>query len=65
MVSAMPEVVLITTSEVSARFGVTPQSVRRWITEGKISPAFTTPGGHHRFRLSDVEALMGVTEASA
>ncbi|MCV7255633.1 helix-turn-helix domain-containing protein [Mycobacterium hackensackense] len=60
----MPETVLITTSDVSTRFGVSSQSVRRWIAQGKLQPATVTPGGHYRFRLADIEALLGV-EASA
>ncbi|MCV7358522.1 MerR family transcriptional regulator [Mycolicibacterium fluoranthenivorans] len=60
----MPKVDLITTSGVADRFGVDSSAVRRWVSEGKITPAFTTPGGHYRFRLSDIEALLGV-EASA
>lgn len=60
----MPEVTLITTSQVATKFGVDSSAVRKWIAEGKITPAVTTPGGHHRFRLSDVESLMGI-EASA
>lgn len=60
----MPETALITTSQVSSRFGVTSQSVRRWVAEGKVTPAITTPGGHYRFRVADIETLLGI-EASA
>lgn len=61
----MPEIALLTTSEVSSRFGVTSTTVRRWISEGKLKPAVTTPGGHYRFRLSDIESLLLGVEASA
>lgn len=60
----MPEVTLITTSQVATKFGVDSSAVRKWVLEGKITPALTTPGGHHRFRLVDIEALLGI-EASA
>jgi len=54
----MPEVTLITTSQVALKFGVDSSAVRKWVKEKKLKPAVTTPGGHHRFRVEDVEALM-------
>ncbi|MFJ6314047.1 helix-turn-helix domain-containing protein [Pseudarthrobacter oxydans] len=43
------QVTYISTSEVARRFGVERSAVSRWITSGKIKPAVTTPGGHHKF----------------
>lgn len=45
----MPEVVLLTTTEVAERFRVDTSVVRRWIAKGKLIPTITTPGGHYRF----------------
>jgi excisionase family DNA binding protein len=44
---------------VAKRLGVSQATVLRAVTRGTLTPAETTPGGHHRFRLSDVEALAG------
>lgn len=48
---------LLTPAEVAALVFVDPKTVSRWATAGKI-PSQRTPGGHRRFRSSDVEALM-------
>lgn len=45
----MPELVLLTTSEVAQRFRVDTSVVRRWVAKGKLKPTITTPGGHYRF----------------
>ena len=45
----MPEIVLLTTSEVAKRFKVDSSVVRRWVAGGKLKPDITTPGGHYRF----------------
>jgi hypothetical protein len=41
---------------------VTPNTLRRWSDRGQIS-SFTTPGGHRRFLLSAVQALVPNTRA--
>lgn len=48
---------LLTPGEVAAIFRVHARSVTRWAKAGKLS-ATRTPGGHHRFRESDVRALL-------
>lgn len=48
---------LLYPAEVAALFGVSPRTVARWAREGKI-PAVRTAGGHHRYRPTDVDALM-------
>lgn len=45
----MPEVVLLTTTEVAKRFRVDTSVVRRWVSDGKLKPTIKTPGGHYRF----------------
>lgn len=52
------QVTYISTSEVARRFGVERSAVSRWITSGKIKPAITTPGGHHKFTPDAVDALV-------
>lgn len=54
----MPEVTLITTSQVADKYQITASAVRRWVAAGKLKPAVTTPGGHYRFRESDVADLL-------
>ena len=48
---------LLTTAEVAALFRVDPKTVTRWANAGKLS-AIRTPGGHRRFRESEVRALL-------
>ena len=48
---------LLTPAQVAALVFVDPKTVSRWAQMGKL-PAIRTPGGHRRFRRSDVEALM-------
>jgi excisionase family DNA binding protein len=50
----------LTTSEVAARFSVTPDSVLKWVKSGKI-PALRTPGGHCRI---PAEALSDFTASA-
>lgn len=55
---------LLTPGEVAALFRVDPKTVTRWAAAGRIS-SIRTPGGHRRFRESEVRALLegGRTEA--
>lgn len=48
---------LLTPGEVAATFRVDPKTVQRWAAAGRIS-SIRTPGGHRRFRRSDVLALV-------
>lgn len=47
----------LTPTEVAQMFRVDPKTVSRWAKAGKI-PSVRTPGGHHRFRLSDVQKFL-------
>ena len=48
---------LLTPGEVAALFRVDPKTVTRWAASGRIS-SIRTPGGHRRFRESEVRALL-------
>lgn len=50
---------LLTPSEVARLFKVDPKTVTRWAKSGKLT-SFRTPGGHRRFRASEVEALINL-----
>ena len=43
--------------EASRLLGVAPQTLRRWSDDGRIS-AFTTPGGHRRYRRASLEQMI-------
>ena len=49
---------LISSGDAARMLGVAPTTLLRWATEGKIAPALVTPGGHTRWRRSDIEALL-------
>lgn len=55
----MPEVVLLTTSEVAKRFRVDTSVVRRWVSKGQLVPTITTPGGHYRFAETTLDEFTG------
>ena len=48
---------LMTPGEVAALFRVDPKTVTRWAVAGRIG-SVRTPGGHRRFRESEVRALL-------
>jgi len=47
----------LTTGEVAKYCQVSPVTVFRWIKEGKLH-AYTTPGGHHRVKATDLLAFL-------
>jgi excisionase family DNA binding protein len=49
--------ILMTPAEVAALFRVDPKTVTRWAAAGRLSRV-RTPGGHGRFRESEVRALL-------
>jgi excisionase family DNA binding protein len=55
---------LLTPGEVAALFRVDPKTVTRWAASGRIG-SIRTPGGHRRFRESEVRALLGVEAPAA
>lgn len=48
---------LLTPAEVASMFRVDPKTVTRWCKAGRIA-GIKTPGGHHRFRESDVRRML-------
>jgi excisionase family DNA binding protein len=48
---------LLTTGKAAELLGVTPDTVLRWIKQGRLR-ARRTAGGHHRILLEDIEALI-------
>ena len=48
---------LLTPGEVAAMFRVDPKTVTRWASAGRIG-SIRTPGGHRRFRESEVTQLL-------
>lgn len=48
---------LMTPSEVASLFRVDPKTVTRWAAAGRLG-SIRTPGGHRRFRQSEVYALL-------
>jgi len=48
---------LLTPGEVAALFRVDPKTVTRWAAAGRIS-SIRTPGGHRRFRETEVRDLL-------
>jgi len=48
---------LLTPGEVALMFKVDPKTVTRWAAAGRIG-AIRTPGGHRRFRESEVDGLL-------
>lgn len=48
---------LMTPAEVGALFRVDPKTVSRWGAAGRLG-SVRTPGGHRRFRESEVRALL-------
>jgi excisionase family DNA binding protein len=43
--------------EASRLLGIAPGTLRRWSDNGQV-PAFTTPGGHRRYRRTSLERLL-------
>lgn len=50
---------LLTTGEVAAALSVDPDTVRRWVKDGKLS-AVVLPSGVLRFRAAEVNRILGV-----
>ena len=48
---------LLTPGEVAQMFRVDPKTVTRWASAGRIG-SIRTPGGHRRFRASEVTGLL-------
>lgn len=49
--------VMLRTGEVARLFRVDPKTVNRWVRRGKL-PAVRTPGGHYRFKASQIREVL-------
>ena len=47
----------LTLGEAARYLGVAQSTIRKWSDQGRL-PAFYTPGGHRRYRRSDLEAFL-------
>ena len=50
-----------TLNQFAARIGVTPQTLRTWHKEGRLTPAFITDGGHRRYTHNQYLEFVGET----
>ena len=48
---------LLTPGEVALMFRVDPKTVARWASSGRVG-SIRTPGGHRRFRESEINRLL-------
>lgn len=48
---------LLTPADVAEKLNVDPKTVTRWAKNGRIK-SIRTPGGHRRYRESDIRALV-------
>jgi excisionase family DNA binding protein len=48
---------LLTPRQVAVLFRVDPKTVTRWASSGRVG-SIRTPGGHRRFRESEIRALL-------
>ena len=48
---------LLKPAEVADLFSVDPKTVTRWAAQGRLN-SVRTPGGHRRFRESEIRALL-------
>jgi excisionase family DNA binding protein len=55
---------LLTPGEVASLFRVDPKTVTRWAAAGRIN-SIRTPGGHRRFRESEIRDLLRQDGAAA
>lgn len=44
-------------AEAAAYIGISPLTLRKWSNEGVI-PVYRTPGGHRRYRQSDLDGVL-------
>jgi excisionase family DNA binding protein len=54
----------LTLGQAAKHVGVAERTLRRWADEERL-PAYSTPGGHRRFRLADVEAFLDAARVSS
>ncbi|GAB2745064.1 hypothetical protein GCM10027174_18600 [Salinifilum aidingensis] len=45
----------VTTAQAAKAIGVDRRTLQRWASEGAVTPALVTPGGHHRWDVEDLK----------
>ena len=55
---------LLTPGEVALMFRVDPKTVTRWASSGRVG-SIRTPGGHRRFRESEINRLLAAVTADS
>lgn len=61
LISEFEEDRLLTPQEAAELFGVRTTTITRWVRKGRL-PALVTPGGHRRYQLRHVRALLDRTK---
>lgn len=51
---------LMTAAEVADWLRIDPKTVGRWVAAGRLR-SIKTPGGHHRFKRGDIQAIVDGT----
>lgn len=62
---AAPNEEFLSPQQARALLGISPRSLWRLRNQGRLKPAFKTPGGQARFAKADVEALREQPEPAA
>jgi len=52
---------LLPTGEAAKAVGVDRTTLARWVSEGKVTPTWKTPGGHARWDVEDLKRQLGIT----
>lgn len=47
-------VAMLTNGEAARELGIGASTLAHWIADGKVTPTFTTAGGHARWELADL-----------
>jgi excisionase family DNA binding protein len=55
---------LLSSGDVAKRLGVSRRTISEWVRRGRLAPTWTTLGGRHRFRWSEVEAQIKAAQES-
>src|SRR5690554_2893442 len=51
---------LVTTSRAARELAIDRSTITRWHQEGRVQPAWVTPGGHARWDLDDLRRQLGI-----
>lgn len=62
MEQSMEKDQLVSPRQVMSEFGIAYQTVRLWVSRGKLTPVARTVGGHARFARAEVDALKAIRQ---